>query len=390
MVVGLVFPAVLAAAGLAGRQAAVTQSARCPSGSVAATIAGKSVCLRRGQRCSKRSDKQYHRYGFHCHSGRLTGSPKPPNPAPSAGRVVATIPVPVSGGIAIGAGSVWVASTLKHTVTRIDPVTNRIVATIDIGDANDPFHGPSSMAFGHGTLWVLDGTADCSCVHRIDPSTNRVVATIPLGTPVLFRIAPLGIVVQPDGVWVTVRLGTEESLDGSVIRVDARTNSVVAVIGAGSDPTFGGPTGITAGAGAIWVGVPSLKAVLRIDPATNSVTAKIRGLSSGEGQLAADESAIWVADGASVHRIDPGSNRIEKTIPIPGATGAGARAIAVGFRSIWVQAGPLVRIDPASGTILGSVPLDPSLVWGDYSVALGFDSLWVRQVDSVVRITPSI
>lgn len=45
---------------------------RCPSGLVAARIAGKRTCLKTGQRCKRRLDGQYHRYRFHCHSGRLT------------------------------------------------------------------------------------------------------------------------------------------------------------------------------------------------------------------------------------------------------------------------------------------------------------------------------
>jgi len=36
-------------------------------------INGKYRCLRAGQRCVKRFDRQYHRYGFHCHTGRLRG-----------------------------------------------------------------------------------------------------------------------------------------------------------------------------------------------------------------------------------------------------------------------------------------------------------------------------
>jgi hypothetical protein len=34
-------------------------------------IGGKHKCLRRGQFCSKSKDSQYHKYGFHCHNGRL-------------------------------------------------------------------------------------------------------------------------------------------------------------------------------------------------------------------------------------------------------------------------------------------------------------------------------
>lgn len=43
----------------------------CASGSIRAIINGKQTCLRAGQRCVKRFERQYHRYGFHCHRGRL-------------------------------------------------------------------------------------------------------------------------------------------------------------------------------------------------------------------------------------------------------------------------------------------------------------------------------
>jgi hypothetical protein len=35
-------------------------------------INGKQTCLKAGRRCNKRLDRQYHRYKFHCHAGRLT------------------------------------------------------------------------------------------------------------------------------------------------------------------------------------------------------------------------------------------------------------------------------------------------------------------------------
>jgi hypothetical protein len=53
---------------------------RCPKGSVAGTVAGKRACLKPGQTCKRALDQQYHRYGFHCHSGRLTKTAKPPPP----------------------------------------------------------------------------------------------------------------------------------------------------------------------------------------------------------------------------------------------------------------------------------------------------------------------
>lgn len=360
--------------------------ARCAAGTVDAVIAGKRVCLRRGQRCSKRLDRQYHRYGFHCHTGRLTGGPepKPPKPPP-AGKVVATISAPSVGGIAVGGGAVWVANLNPLTITRIDPETNAVAATIPLGEPDFLF-GPTRLAYGHGSLWVLEGKS--SNVLRIDPETNLVSTTIPLGTPTQGSTAPLGIVVTPDAVWVANRWGSEDAPDGSVVRIDPTTNRIVATIGLGASPDHSGPTNLTVGSGGVWVGVPSAKSVVRIDPASDSVVATIPGFTCADGGLATDGSSVWVADCSTVRRIDAGSNTIAKTIPIPGATGSGVRAIALEFGSVWVQAGPLVRLDPASGAVVGVLPLGVGWIECEYSIAFGFGSVWVRQLDEVVRIQP--
>lgn len=50
---------------------------------VRATVAGKRVCLKPGQACKPALDGVYHRYRFHCHSGRLRRFPAPvPAPVP--------------------------------------------------------------------------------------------------------------------------------------------------------------------------------------------------------------------------------------------------------------------------------------------------------------------
>jgi acid phosphatase type 7 len=54
----------------------------CPRGAVHAVIAGRHRCLKRGQPCARRHDRQYHRYGFHCHTGTLTRRTNPPPPPP--------------------------------------------------------------------------------------------------------------------------------------------------------------------------------------------------------------------------------------------------------------------------------------------------------------------
>ena len=42
-------------------------SKSCSSGYRHAVINGAHKCLRRGQFCARAADRQYHRYGYHCH-----------------------------------------------------------------------------------------------------------------------------------------------------------------------------------------------------------------------------------------------------------------------------------------------------------------------------------
>jgi YVTN family beta-propeller protein len=61
------------------------------------------------------------------------------------------VTIPVGDGpehVAVGAGAVWVANRLEGTVSRVDPQTNKVVATIDVGNA------PSSLAFADGQVWL--------------------------------------------------------------------------------------------------------------------------------------------------------------------------------------------------------------------------------------------
>jgi len=46
----------------------------CPAGYVHANLSWGEKCLRSGQYCKIKSDREYHRYRFHCHTGRLSRS----------------------------------------------------------------------------------------------------------------------------------------------------------------------------------------------------------------------------------------------------------------------------------------------------------------------------
>jgi hypothetical protein len=377
-VLGVMLLLVLVTPASGGSDRRSPQASTCAKGSVDAVIDGRRTCLRRGQRCVKRADGQYHAYWFHCHSGRLVAMP-------AAARVIASIPAPAVGGLAIGAGSVWVANMNPYTVTRIDPATNTVVATISLGEP-DYLWGPTRLAFAHGSLWVLDGKS--SSVARIDPETNRVLGWIPLGMPTQASTGPLGIAATTDALWVTNTWGTTDAQDGSVVKIDPRSGRIVARLGLGSSPEDSGPLGVAAGSDAIWVGVASTKSVVRVDPASAAPVAEVGNLDCARGQLAVDDTSVWAADCTSLVRIDSRTNSISKRIPMPRASGMGVIGVSVGLGSVWVQAGSLVRIDPVSGAVRAVLSLPPVYIDCGYSIAFGFDSIWVRQHDRVVRLRP--
>jgi hypothetical protein len=46
----------------------------CSAGFKHAVISGAHKCLRRGQFCARASDREYHRYGHHCHKRDARGN----------------------------------------------------------------------------------------------------------------------------------------------------------------------------------------------------------------------------------------------------------------------------------------------------------------------------
>lgn len=101
--------------------------------------------------------------------------------------------------LAIGADSVWVAAPAPSgppaAVWRLDPVTARVTQTTTLGRVVG-FPPTLDIAFGEGALWVA--SYDAGTVTRLDPGTGRIVATIQIGGH------PSGIAVGAKRIWVTV------------------------------------------------------------------------------------------------------------------------------------------------------------------------------------------
>ncbi len=128
-------------------------------------------------------------------------------PAQPGPRMIAdTALVSQGGSMASAFGSVWVADIARDRVLRLDPRTRAVKARIPLGQA-------AWVGAAGGSIWALGADR----LQRIDPSSNRIVATIPsLGS------AP-GVVLEGRGV---VWMGYPQAL----ARVDLTRNAVTRTV----------------------------------------------------------------------------------------------------------------------------------------------------------------
>jgi len=269
--------------------------------------------------------------------------------------------------------AVWVHNGQAGTLIRIDPQTNKIVATVSVG------HGQGDVAIGQGAVWVANPTE--GTVSRIDPRTNRVVATVSVAT----QDNVVGLTVSPGAVWMT------DFVDGALIRIDPQTNQVVAAL-----PFNSGPTGVSFGSGSVWLcNRHNSPGLWRYDPQTNQVQAKIAVGATVDappcGTVVALAQSVWITsfaneepDTVALERIDPATNTLSAAIKAPGVY---PFDFAADERGVWVfdpNVG-LFRIDPQTNQIVGELSMA-----GGTGVAVGAGSVWFAKRDgTLLRITPT-
>jgi len=128
----------------------------------------------------------------------------------------------------------------------------------------------------------------------------------------------------------------------------------VQLVTSGTLVTQGGP--IAPGFGAVWASDADTGDVLRIDPRSHRVLARVRV--GGEAFPDAGAGAVWATVDGRLIRIDPASNRVSARIPL----GLGARAVAIvsaNRGAVWVVTPlELLRIDPGRNAIDRRITLE--------------------------------
>jgi DNA-binding beta-propeller fold protein YncE len=210
----------------------------------------------------------------------------------NTGQILAKIPTGLASKIgelslAIGAGSVWVLSDSSGVLTRINPLKNNIQKRIKVKPLS------YCVAFGYDAVWVTNtghvkykwktGEAIATkrgSIQRIDPMTNKVKATIDVG------LAPLFLAAGENGIW-TLNQG-----DGTVSRIDPHTNKLKATIDVKAS---GGGGDIATGAGKVWIRGNLTAFLLSVDPGSNSVDKQYGPISGSGAVRVTKNNIIWVS-----------------------------------------------------------------------------------------------
>jgi hypothetical protein len=189
--------------------------------------------------------------------------------------------------VAVGEGAVWVLAQAPG------PRQGGSLIAIDPGSARvrDQRSGTASLdglATGHGSVWVLAESG--AVLRKVSPDTLNTVREIPVGA------GSSAVVADSAAVWVA------NGDQGRLLRVDPRSNDVVARIAVGTTHNVA----LAAGGGAIWWIDRDRGAATRVDAGDNKVVGSPLELEGPLGGAAVSGHTLWVARPSqpSVARID--------------------------------------------------------------------------------------
>jgi len=289
---------------------------------------------------------------------------------PRTNKLVATIPAGAgAGAIAAGDGAVFVASADARNVSRIDSATNAVVRRTAIDAPRSLALGPQHPNGLGSVVWVVSdvtahtgsglGAQPCT-LSQLDPRTltKHFTTNFP---------DACGPVASGDGAtWFGGNWG-------SLVLVEPESGQALRTVptGFGTTSDWDSGHGLAVGNGAAWLASPFTEELVRIDRRGK------RAIPTGSGSFPLDvavgEGGVWVTDSLhnTVIEVDSPQNRIVRTIPV----GLDPIAVATGAGAVWVandQGGTVSRIDPRTGRVttfrVGPHPRN---------IAVGEGAVWV-------------
>ncbi|MDP9067612.1 MAG: hypothetical protein M3N53_04565 [Actinomycetota bacterium] len=265
------------------------------------------------------------------------------------------------GGNVVLAGATAAAVFMGVSLVGRDPISDApeiapveippaAVAVVDVGD--DPRH----LSLG-GLNFVWSSEEASRTVSRIDPDTNEVVATVHLPA------SPGDIAIGNGPVWVAL------PSEGTVVEVDHATRTIVSEIRVADSAVQEIELGV--GSDALWVVVPGQE-ILRVDLETRdqqlvdiSPNPRDIAIKGGIARVLDADGVIYQLDTETIEEVAP-----QLQVP-PSDTGdISFKAGAVWYFT--GTDGTLTRVDPTTGEVLDEVQIegdiidfvaDPTVAW---------------------------
>ncbi|HMF81970.1 MAG TPA: hypothetical protein VKI01_01700 [Acidimicrobiia bacterium] len=122
--------------------------------------------------------------------------------------------------VALGDDTVWVVG--RRAVIALDPATLAVRQSVPVGSGGAvELHG---AAVAGGLVWSYDSQS--GALLGVDPGTGSTRQRVALTDGGMEFRAPAAIVAGADVLWVRVRIGSSNTLEQLITRVDARSGDV--------------------------------------------------------------------------------------------------------------------------------------------------------------------
>jgi YVTN family beta-propeller protein len=209
---------------------------------------------------------------------------------------------------------------------------------------------------------------------KLDATTLPIAAKIHIGGD------PDWLGIGFGSVWVSVPKNNE------VVRINPKTNAIEARIKVGEEPCYG----IGVGERYVWVLNCKSQSLTRIRPQDNTVdrVSLVHVAPHGEGGIAIKKDAVWYVSNEDGHSstLVEFNKRTRKKLSV----GADSVVVNSGFGSIWITSsgeGKVYRVDPKRHRIIARITVAASPRF----TTVGEGAVWVlSQSDgSVSRIDPA-
>ena len=234
---------------------------------------------------------------------------------------------------------------------------------------------PAALAAGGS--WLFATSWDTGQLLRLDPVTLRTTATLQVGT---VRNSAVSIAYGADAVWLL------NFADGNLWRVDPNTMAATLTVTLPAEASE-----VAYGHGAVWVTLcctstttANRQRLLRLDPTTGAITGSV--VVAGEGEtvaLSVGQHVVVASQSGPILVIDPVTLKVERSMANPCDCGD-VPGIAEGTRGLYVSSlTSLLQFDST-----GRQTATRDLVGNVATIGAHSESVWFAEDNQLLRLDP--